>query len=153
MYPVGMTEVIILVILVWTIVLSYFIFKQRVYLKKLFPKEESGDIKDKLDEVVGIIEKAKAQDEIINRNLRRIAKENLSNIQKVSVQRYNPYQDTGGNMSFSLAALDGKGSGFLLTSLHTRSGTRIYIKKIVNGKSDLTLSKEETETLKQTMNE
>jgi len=66
----------------------------------------------------------------------------------VIYKKYNPYNDTGGDQSFSLVLLDGKLNGTILTSLHSRSGTRIYAKVIKKGESELDLSKEEKEVLK-----
>ena len=44
--------------------------------------------------------------------------------------RYNPFEETGGNQSFALALLDAEGDGWVLSSLHARSGTRVYAKAI-----------------------
>jgi len=46
-----------------------------------------------------------------------------------------------------LAILDGNSSGVIITGLHTRVSTRIYSKTIKNGKSDISLSKEEIKAL------
>lgn len=56
-------------------------------------------------------------------------------LQKVGFLRFNPFEETGGDQSFSVALLDGNDDGFVLTSLHTRSGTRNYAKQIKNGKN------------------
>src|SRR4029078_12686231 len=44
---------------------------------------------------------------------------------RVGLVGYNPFEDTGGAQSFALAILDGTGTGFVITSLHARTGTRI----------------------------
>lgn len=54
-------------------------------------------------------------------------------IHRVGMVRFNPFKDIGGDQSFSLALLDGKNSGVILSSLHTREGTRIYIKPVQKG--------------------
>jgi len=65
-------------------------------------------------------------------------------IQKVGLYRYNPFDDLGGDQSFSLSILDQTNSGVILTSLHHRNFTRIYAKPVKNGEEDsITLSKEE----------
>jgi len=65
-------------------------------------------------------------------------------IQKVTLVRYNPFDDLGSDQSFSLSILDQTNSGVILTSLHHRNFTRIYAKPIKNGEGDsITLSKEE----------
>ncbi len=71
--------------------------------------------------------------------------------QKISVVRFNPFGDTGGDQSFSLAVLDGHNSGYILTSIHGRQGTRIYVKPLDFGKSKYPLSKEENQALAQAM--
>ncbi len=69
--------------------------------------------------------------------------------QRVGLVRFNPFEDTGGNQSFALALLDGEGNGWVLSSLHARSGTRVYAKAIRGGRSDGALSEEETDAIKQ----
>lgn len=64
-------------------------------------------------------------------------------IQKVGILRFNPFGDVGGDQSFSIALLDSKNNGILITSLFSREGTRVYSKKIKEGKSKYFLSKEE----------
>ena len=56
--------------------------------------------------------------------------------QRVGLVRYNPFEETGGNQSFALALLDADGDGWVLSSLHARTGTRVYAKAIVGGRSD-----------------
>lgn len=69
--------------------------------------------------------------------------------QRVGLVRYNPFEETGGNQSFALALLDATGDGWVLSSLHARSGTRVYAKAIKDGRSDAGLSAEETAAIAQ----
>ncbi|HEX2469498.1 MAG TPA: DUF4446 family protein [Candidatus Limnocylindrales bacterium] len=69
--------------------------------------------------------------------------------QRVGLVRFNPFEDTGGNQSFALALLDADGNGWVLSSLHARTGTRLYAKAVRGGRSDGALSDEETEAIKQ----
>jgi len=69
-------------------------------------------------------------------------------IQRVGLVRFNPFEDTGGNQSFALALTDAAGDGFVVSSLHARTGTRVYAKAIVAGRSDAALSAEEAEALR-----
>jgi hypothetical protein len=64
-------------------------------------------------------------------------------IQKVGLVRFNPFKELGGDHSFSLAILDSHDSGIIITSLHTRDRTRVYMKDIKKGKSGFELSVEE----------
>jgi hypothetical protein len=72
-------------------------------------------------------------------------------IQRVALVRFNPFEDTGGNQSFALALTDAAGTGFVVSSLHSRTGTRVYAKAVTEGRSDGALSQEETEALRQAM--
>lgn len=69
-------------------------------------------------------------------------------MQRVGLVRFNPFEDTGGNQSFALAVLDARGDGFVVSSLHARTGTRVYGKAITGGRSDTNLSGEETEAVR-----
>ncbi len=73
----------------------------------------------------------------------------LRAFQRVGLVRFNPFEDTGGNQSFALALLDREGNGLVLSSLHSRTGTRVYAKPIRGGRSDAALSEEETAAIKQ----
>jgi hypothetical protein len=44
--------------------------------------------------------------------------------------------------------LNDRGDGFIVSSLHTRTATRVYGKAIVNGTSESALSNEEAEALR-----
>jgi hypothetical protein len=68
---------------------------------------------------------------------------------RVGLVRYNPFEETGGNQSFALALLDAEGDGWVLSSLHARSGTRVYAKAIARGRSDAALSDEEAAAIRQ----
>lgn len=71
----------------------------------------------------------------------------LTSVQKVAFQRFNPFQDTGGDNSFVLALLDKENSGVVLSSLYTREGVRVYGKRVEQGSSRHPLSEEEKKVL------
>lgn len=71
-------------------------------------------------------------------------------VQSAGLVRFNPFrEDTGGNLSFALALLDADDNGIILSSLHSRQTTRVYIKAITAGQPDQALSDEETQALRQ----
>lgn len=147
MYP-GRAELWIGILnLIGLLILGFIVFRERNFIRQLFPKNEARDVRNKFKEVLGVIDDFARQNHQLNKNFRGLVKMGLSHTQKVSVLRYNPYQDTGGDQSFSVALLDGNSDGIILTSLHSRSGTRVYIKSVDKGKSEVELSKEEKEVL------
>lgn len=139
------------VISVWLLILTYLTFRQRSFLKDLFPKDNSRDIRNKFKEILEAISGFEKANLILDNRLTGFKKDSLENIQRLAVLKYNPYNDTGGDQSFSLVLLNGKMDGVLITSLHSRATTRIYLKNIKTGKSELELSKEETKVLKEAM--
>ena len=70
-------------------------------------------------------------------------------VQNIGLVRFNPFEDTGSNQSFALALLDADANGVILSSLHSRQQTRVYLKAITGGRCDSPLSAEETEALNQ----
>ena len=74
----------------------------------------------------------------------------MRSVHKVGIVRFNPFKDIGGDQSFALALLDGKDCGLVISSLHTREGTRIYSKPVTKGLSEkYTLTKEEEAAIKE----
>ncbi len=134
-------------IFVWLFVLSFFVWKQKISIKKLFPKGEGQDIRGKFEEVVGEVEGFKSYLDKLKDNIDSVHQKGLGHIQKIETLRYNPYGDTGGDQSFSVVMLDGRGNGFVMTSLHARSGTRVFLKPVTKGEEKYELSREEREVL------
>jgi len=70
-------------------------------------------------------------------------------IHKIGVVRFNPFKDIGGDQSFSIALLNGKKDGLVISSLFTREGARIYSKSIIAGEAEkYPLTEEEKEAIK-----
>lgn len=65
-----------------------------------------------------------------------LRQEGLMHMQHVGLVRFNPFSDTGGDQSFSLALLDGHHNGIVISSLHARAETRLFVKPVRNGKAN-----------------
>lgn len=141
MYPDWLGWALSLTALIWLGILSYRQSRQEKFLKSFFPKSGERDIRKKFDELL-----------LLEGKLFDLTKESLSSVKKVALIRYNPYEDTGGDQSFSAALLKGDGSGIILTSLHSRSGTRVYAKPVIKGKADnFQFSREEEEAVEKAL--
>ena len=103
-----------------------------------------GSHLDRVRQVVKDVDSVAARASVIERDLQ-------SAFARVALVRFNPFEETGGNQSFALALLDGRGDGFVVSSLHARAGTRVYAKAISNGASEAALSDEEAEALRQAL--
>lgn len=99
---------------------------------------------ERVRQVVRDVDAVQARTAVIEKDIR-------GSFGRVGLLRFNPFEDTGGNQSFALALLDGHGDGFVVSSLHSRTGTRLYAKAIAAGASDTALSDEESEALRQAL--
>ncbi|OGE37205.1 hypothetical protein A3B45_05300 [Candidatus Daviesbacteria bacterium RIFCSPLOWO2_01_FULL_39_12] len=153
MYSDWVWWLLILAVFVWLLILTFWFKNQVNFFKSLFPKGEERDIRIKFKELLQQVLDVKGDVGRFDSRLANFESAQIKHVQKVALKRYNPYQETGGDQSFSLALLDKEGDGFVLTSLHARAGTRVFAKPIKQGLSDVyQLSKEEQETIEEAMN-
>jgi hypothetical protein len=68
-------------------------------------------------------------------------------VRRIALVRYDAFGDMGGRLSWSLAVLDERGGGVVLTSIHGRSEARTYAKGVVDWSSDQQLSPEEQDAI------
>lgn len=68
-------------------------------------------------------------------------------LQHLAVVRYDAFGDTGGKLSWSMALLDDKGDGVVLTSINSRADARTYAKEVRAFTSEAKLSPEEEEAI------
>ncbi len=61
--------------------------------------------------------------------------------------RYDAYNELSGRQSMSIAMLDAKHSGIVLSCIHHRDQARLYAKQIRDGRSELELSPEEEQAI------
>jgi hypothetical protein len=62
--------------------------------------------------------------------------------------RYDAYNEMSGRQSTSVALLDARGSGVVVSSIHHRDQARLYAKQVVEGRGQLELSPEEQEAIR-----
>jgi hypothetical protein len=152
MYSDGAAIAALGILVIWLGSLSFLLWQQKRFLKSLFPKAGERDIRKKFTEVIKAVEGFKGELASLEDKLTLIKGQGLEHIQRVELLRFNPYNETGGNISFTVCFLDNKGSGVVITSLHARSGTRVFGKEILLGKSKkFELSKEEEEVIKKAL--
>jgi len=108
----------------------------------LFSKKQSAEPQN-IDEVLQQFKEIEGKFQALQTEMEKLKKDNLRNISKVGVTRFNPFEGFGSNQSFCLAMLDGNGCGAVITSLFSRDGNRVYGKPVENGISTYPLSEEE----------
>jgi len=141
-------QLIITIILgIWVLVLSIFVFIIFSFFRKLSKNIKEADIRKTLDKILASEIKNEKDIKELTKEIENIKYLDLKHIQKISLVRFNPFKETGGDHSFCISLLDAKDNGVVLTTLHTRERTRIYAKAIKNGKGEFELSSEEKKAL------
>lgn len=136
------------ILAVWNIVLTVVLF--RVNAKNsLFFDDSSKNLRELVTRAITENKSINQRANKLESGIEEIAKIIQGSYQKFSMVRYNPFRETGGDQSFSLALLDLRDNGVVITSIHGREVDRIYAKEIVNGKSKHNLSAEEVEAIKE----
>jgi hypothetical protein len=143
------TLILFFIFFVWVAVITFWVLRTRKLFQDITQGVTKQDIKSILE---NILKNTEIEDKKIQEILKKINQlENASSfhVQKIGLVRFNPFSDTGGDQSFVIAFLDGKDSGVVISSLHSRDVTRIYAKPVENGQSlKYELSKEEQEAIK-----
>lgn len=140
---------LILISLLWSLILTFFFVRLFLYYSRLTKK-------GKKESIIQILEDILKRDEALEKEIAsmkemyvKLNKEGQLHIQKIGLVRFNPFNDTGGDQSFILALVDANNTGVIISSLHTRTGTRWYAKKVEHGKgTEYELSDEEAKALK-----
>lgn len=119
--------------------------------KKLFRGKQGSDLERLMMSYVQDISVAGDAIKEIRQHLETLQKQTDGALQKVAMKRFNPFEAMGGDQSFSVAILNESNSGFVLTSLFGREGTRVYAKAIKDGASEHPLMDEEVAVLKEAL--
>ncbi len=141
-----MSALHLLIILAWiinTVKLKKMINKYKGFLRGTEKNNLEAMLMDHLGKVEQTQEALKQQSE----ELFRIEKGAASCIQKGYTNRYNAFDNTGSDLSYSTALLDAHNSGFVLTGIYGRDYAASYAKPIDRGIAKQVLSEEENEAL------
>lgn len=68
-------------------------------------------------------------------------------LQNVGFVRFNAFPDVGSELSYALAVVDGKGDGFVVSSIYSREEVRTYAKAVSGYETDKETSEEERKAL------
>ncbi|PIP57912.1 hypothetical protein COX03_00505 [Candidatus Woesebacteria bacterium CG22_combo_CG10-13_8_21_14_all_39_10] len=147
-------ELVLLIIFgIWLAALTIFFIWLFVFFKKLTEGSEKGNLIKVLKKILETQNENSLAIGVLEKEIKRIDWEGKSHVQKVGIIRFNPFKEIGGDHSFSLALLDREDSGVIITCLHTRERTRVYMKGIKKGRSELELSVEEKKALEKAIKE
>lgn len=143
-----MMVVVSLLVFFWLGTLTFLLFRVLRIFDKLTKGVSDKDLKSILEQILSEIKTDKEFSKNLEKKINELKNEELKDIKKVGLIRYNPFSETGGNQSFVLVLLDSSDNGFAITSLHSRDNTRVFAKPVVAGKeSGFEFSKEEIQAI------
>ena len=98
---------------------------------------------ESVEDVVKILNRLGESLNSANERIERLETEDKNVIKNVGLVRYDAYSEAGGRQSFSLALLNDKGDGVVVTGLFKEGSTRVFTKGVENSKAESALSPEE----------
>lgn len=149
-------DIIIILALIITVIILFFIqIINRIQinqLEKKFRRMMKGTSAKNIEEMIveynDNVEKVYDSSKKIEQLFSEV-KENLEDcIQKFSIVRYRAFDDVGSDLSFSIALLNDKNDGFVITGIYGRNECTTFAKPIENGISKYDLSDEEKTAIK-----
>ena len=113
----------------------------------LLSEKTPANLSEMLNRYLKDVKKVEDHCFLLNEKLNATEKISKKGFHKIGFLRYNPFGDVGGNQSFTLCLLDGADNGFVISSIHSREGTRVYSKTVTSGSSEFNLSDEEKKAI------
>jgi len=141
---------LIVITTVGYLLLQVFSIKRKI---NIFFKKGEKDLENVLNDQFKKLEKQEKDFTKISEEISRLNKISQKSLQKIGVVRFNPFNEVGGDQSFSIALLDANNDGFVITSYYSRDINRVYAKSILRGNSRHPLSKEEKRAIEKAINQ
>ena len=147
------TIVLVIAVLVYCVILHIRLGSLKKKYDFFMQGEHGASLERKLSvEVSEIRDAAKGLESLLTEQA-AIRNTQSNTIQKIGFIKYNAFENIGNDLSFALTLLDGNNNGICISSIYGRNESRIFSKPIVKGKSLVSLSQEELESLNEALGE
>ena len=127
------------------------LYLRQDYYNKYSKFMSGKDAKSMEEEITGLFHDnrlIRSENEKNRKDIIDINKRMERTFQKIGLEKYDAFNQSGGKLSFSLCLLDENDNGFLLNSVHGTDGINYsYSKEINAGIADVELSAEEKKAL------
>ena len=147
------TIVLVIAVLVYCVILHIRLGSLKKKYDFFMQGDNGASLERKLSvEVREIRDAAKGLESLLTEQA-AIRNTQSNTIQKIGFIKYNAFENIGNDLSFALTLLDGNNNGICISSIYGRNESRIFSKPIVKGKSLVSLSQEELESLNEALGE
>lgn len=127
-------QILLAIFFIWILVLTFFFLRFYLFYIKIKQGTKEKSLIPILNEILEKEIRVEKSLISLDKKVAELDEESNFFIQKIGMLRFNPFNDTGGDQSFIISLLDAYDTGVVISSLHTRTGTRWYAKKIIEGK-------------------
>src|SRR3989338_6294958 len=137
-------NVLFIIFGIWIAALTLWCYRLYRHYNRLTAGVSKVGLERTLERILTNVSKVKESQVLLETYTKELGKEAKAHIQRIGIVRFNPFSDTGGSQSFTIALLDDRECGIVMTSLYGRAGNRWYVKEIIDGRGvSMELSKEE----------
>lgn len=117
-------------------------------LKRWKSIRATADLEEVYDRTVKQVEQLRQELGETRQIIEQLQEQVRRKVSTARVMRYNAFAETGSDLSFSVALLDGNGDGVVISSIYGRDESRTYAKPVKAGTSTYTLTDEELQVIR-----
>ena len=145
----SIVSIVFVGMIIWMGVLTVLVIRAVSHYNRLSKGITKAGLREVLETILRILGSVRKKSESLDQKVAKLEGEGALHIQRIGIVRFNPFADTGGAQSFSIALLNSANCGIVMTSLYGRNSNRWYVKEVRGGVgSDIALSKEEQEAIR-----
>lgn len=132
----------IIILLIWNIILNY-------RFKRLIKGSNKKSIEDSLVNIYKYIDTTNKEYKKMTGQLQILESKMKNSPRGFGIINFKAFDGvkSGGSNSFAIAFVNDSGNGIVLSTFHARDRVNVFSKEIVNFKSNILLSEEETAAL------
>lgn len=127
----------------WNIIISFQLSSLKGKYKYFMRGAKGTNLEQMIIDYMNSIDNTASKIDVLNSELINLKDQADRCIQRCNIIRYNAFSDTGSDLSYSIALLDGYNNGVILSSIYGRDESVTYAKPIEQGKCRYPLSVEE----------
>jgi hypothetical protein len=139
--------VIVLLLAAWLVVTNARQRRLQRRFNAILEGVEEGNVPAMLAEYLSVVRKVANRTDEMEGQVDYLIQNLPYLVRHVGLVRFSPFHDTGGDQSFSMAILDGRGDGIVVSALHSRQESKLYAKPVNGGKSRYSLTEEEKQAI------
>ena len=143
----------IIMLITYAIIIN--LWMELSYLKKRYRKliysVEDGNLEQLIADHLDLIDRYSDEKKSLQKELDRLDDKLTKAITKVSVVRFDAFDNTGNDLSYCVAMLDSENNGVVISGIVGREEARTYVKPIEEGESSYKLTREEEQAVRDAM--